>query len=121
MCAASTNPAFIATSDRSFRRSFAMTERICVFCENAIDAWLPWRGGTSSISAFIVKLDGVGSNVDRFYCPRCQCTDRERHLRLYLERTRLLEPLRGGAVLHIAPGTFLRPFIEGYGISRYIF
>jgi SAM-dependent methyltransferase len=100
-----------------------MTERICVFCENVVDAWLPWRGGIANIakmSPFVVKLGGVGSNVDRLFCPRCQCTDRERHLRLYLERTRVLEPLRGGAVLHMAPEVFLRPFIEGYGFSRYV-
>jgi SAM-dependent methyltransferase len=97
-----------------------MTERICVFCEKAVDAWLPWRGGTANVSPFIVKLGGVGSNVDKLYCPHCQCTDRERHLRLYLERTRVLEPMRGGAVLHMAPEASLRSFLEGYGFSRYI-
>ncbi len=96
------------------------TGRFCVFCNRSVEAWLPFHLRVSDVSAFLTKLEPVGSNVDRFACPHCSSNDRERHLRLFLERLNILDLLRGGSVLHMAPELKLREFIQGHGFSRYV-
>jgi len=91
-----------------------MPERICVFCQREVDAWLPWEHPAAALSEFIVRLDTIGSNVKRFWCPHCRSHDRERHLRLYLDRLDILPKLRGGHVLHVAPEGHLRHYIASH-------
>ncbi|HXW28347.1 MAG TPA: hypothetical protein VEK55_03205, partial [Xanthobacteraceae bacterium] len=76
-----------AKSDRGVRvHSSSLATRYCVFCNNSVDAWVPYRIRQSDISDFLMRLETIGSNVERFECPHCASIDRERHLRLFLDR-----------------------------------
>jgi SAM-dependent methyltransferase len=94
--------------------------RRCIFCSEAVDAWRPYAIRTSDLSSFLRRVGFVGSNLDRFACPHCGSTDRERHLRLYIERLHLLEGLRGGAALHLAPERTLSAYLEHAGFTTYV-
>jgi len=94
--------------------------RRCVLCNNSLDAWLPFRIRASDISSFLVRLESIGSNVERFSCPHCSSTDRERHLCLFLGQLNIMESVRGGSVLHMAPEYRLRAHIESYDLRTYI-
>jgi SAM-dependent methyltransferase len=62
----------------------------------------------------------VGSDPDRFECPRCGAHDRERHLLLYMRAAGIFVQLSGKAVLHFAPEKRLARFIADAGPSRYV-
>jgi SAM-dependent methyltransferase len=94
--------------------------RLCVFCKKEVEAWLPFRIRASDISDFLSRVEAVGSNVERFLCPHCSSIDRERHLHLFLERLRIMETIRGGSVLHMAPEARLPEYIESYDLSPYV-
>ncbi len=91
----------------------------CVFCNQQVDAWLPFHI-IHERSGFLGRLETVGSNVNRFWCPHCQSHDRERHLRLFLDALSLLDCVRGGAILHMAPETRLAEFVLTHGPSLYV-
>lgn len=95
-------------------------ERRCVFCDRPVAAWRPFRIATAELSGFLARLDVVGSAAERFWCPNCGSTDRERHLRLFLDRLGIIETARGGAVLHIAPEARLSEFVQSFGCRIYI-
>jgi SAM-dependent methyltransferase len=82
-----------------------------------VDQWAPF---VIEMSAFVKRIGPVGSNVNRFACPRCGSTDRERHLRLFLERLRIIDSIRGSAVLHIAPEARLSDYIHSFEPGLYI-
>jgi len=95
--------------------------RRCVFCEKEVDAWLPCQyPKTSDFSDFLRRLEPIGSHLERFSCPHCSSYDRERHLRLFLDRLNIVEEVRSGSLLHMSPEPNLRRYMEGYGFSRYI-
>jgi SAM-dependent methyltransferase len=77
--------------------------RYCVLCRMAVDGWSAFRGGTANRPPFMVHVEAVGSNVDRFACPNCDGFDRERHLHLYFDRLGLWSSIRKANVLHMAP------------------
>jgi glycosyltransferase involved in cell wall biosynthesis/SAM-dependent methyltransferase len=110
----------VKLADRRQSKTDSSFERRCVFCNNKVDAWRPFRMRAADISNFLTTLESVGSNVERFECPHCASIDRERHLRLYLERLRIMETVIGGAVLHMAPELRLRGFIESHELSLYV-
>ncbi len=85
-----------------------------------IDCRLPFRIRDSDISPFLRRLRCIGSNVERFSCPHCEAIDRERHLRLFLDRLRIMERMRGGTVLHMAPEYRLRGYIENHDLRIYV-
>jgi SAM-dependent methyltransferase len=68
----------------------------------------------------MVRLGAVGSNVQRFACPNCGCSDRERHLHLYFDRLGIWPALRGASVLHVAPERKLAQAILAGEPSNYI-
>jgi SAM-dependent methyltransferase len=94
--------------------------RVCVFCGNQVDAWVPFHIRAWDMSDFLLRLETVGSNVERFLCPHCSSSDRERHLRLFLERLGILEATRGGSVLHMAPEVRLGEYVRSFGCARYV-
>jgi SAM-dependent methyltransferase len=94
--------------------------RTCVFCNGMVEAWLPFRIRESDGFAFLKKLQSIGSNIERFWCPHCSSIDRERHLRLFLDRLNIMERARGGTVLHMSPEYRLRGYIEGHDLASYI-
>jgi len=89
---------------------------ICVLCQNRVDSWLPFD---LTPSDFRIRLGTIGSNPNRFSCPSCGAIDRERHLCLFLERLRLMEPVRGGSVLHIAPEPRFREYVTSFDLGTY--
>jgi SAM-dependent methyltransferase len=96
-------------------------ERRCVHCGNAVDVWLPFDDPRfPGVPEFHKRLETIGSNVERFWCPSCHTHDRERHLRLYFQRFGVLEAIRGGNVLHIAPEGSMPPVFESYAPARYV-
>lgn len=94
--------------------------RWCAICRHRVPAFLPWRGGWPAAPPLMRSLEMVGSDLDRFACPRCGANDRDRHLRLYLERTRLSEHLRGARILHFAPEAPLVEWIATFSPSRHV-
>lgn len=93
------------------------SQRWCVFCQEKVEGWVPF---SIRVSDFVMRIGPIGSNIERFGCPRCGSTDRERHLRLFFERLHILEPIRGGSVLHMAPEPRLGEFVRGYNPSLYV-
>jgi hypothetical protein len=93
--------------------------RVCVFCNRSVEAWLPFRR-QSDKSVFLMRVESVGSNAERFWCPHCSSIDRERHLRLFLDRLGIMESVRGGSILHMAPEYRLRGYIESHDLHSYI-
>jgi SAM-dependent methyltransferase len=81
-----------------FRRKYS--ENICIFCDSQFISWKPYRGG--EVSPVILTLEAIGSDIERFYCPVCECFDRERHLMMYFSELSLWEKIENSDVLHIA-------------------
>ena len=94
--------------------------RYCVCCDRRVPAFLPWRGGMAAAPPLMRALDMIGSDLDHFACPRCGSTDRERHLRLYLEATGLAKEIVGRRVLHFAPEVRLAPWIASLMPSEHV-
>jgi SAM-dependent methyltransferase len=95
-------------------------QRFCVICGHKVWRFMPYRAGLRSSPPLMRALHMVGSNPDRFECPRCGAHDRERHLLMYLRAAGILEELRGKAVLHFAPEKRLSRFIAATGPLRYV-
>ena len=98
----------------------APSGRSCVFCHHHVDAWQPYRIRDADRSPFLKRLDPIGSNLERFSCPHCGSTDRERHLRLFFDRLEVLESIRGGAILHVAPEGRLGELLRDAGPALYV-
>src|SRR5690348_607551 len=77
--------------------------RHCVICGHDVWWFLAHRGGSKARPALVRELDVVCSDVDHFGCPHCGSHDRERHLLMYFEATRLLEDMAGRTIVHFAP------------------
>ncbi len=93
----------------------------CVACLRDVPAFLPYRGGWRKASPVLRTLEVAGSDLDRFACPRCNASDRERHLLLYLDRVGLFDranPLQ--RTLHFAPEATLEARLEGATVSQYV-
>jgi glycosyltransferase involved in cell wall biosynthesis len=73
----------------------------CNICGNDVHAFKPYKGGTENTPQNMILLDCIGSDIDNFSCPLCGCTDRERHLKLYLQRIKFLP--ENPRILHFAP------------------
>jgi|HubBroStandDraft_6_1064221.scaffolds.fasta_scaffold41958_4 SAM-dependent methyltransferase len=99
--------------------SDAAVNRMCVLCNTSVEAWLPFRGGEVGRPIFLKKVQSIGSIRTRFWCPHCSSTDRERHLRLFIDRWNIMERVRGGAVLHMSPEPGLGGYIESHGLRMY--
>jgi SAM-dependent methyltransferase len=94
-----------------------VTARWCVFCQQSVESWVSFHLEPSD---FVRRIGSIGSNIKRFQCPHCWSTDRERHLRLFVEQLHLFEPIRTGSVLHMAPEPRLSEFVLTYTPALYI-
>ena len=65
--------------------------RACAACGQRVWRFMPYRDGSRGVPPLIRALDGIGSDVDHFECPRCGAHDRERHLLLYMRAAGLFE------------------------------
>ena len=91
---------------------------LCCLCEQPVARWLP-HPQAAQRSEFMILMDTVGSDLAIFHCPHCGCTDRDRHLWLYMLAAGLPEQLAGASVLHLAPEAPLEPKIEACRPARY--
>jgi len=94
--------------------------RFCVFCRQHVAAWNPYRLGVADFSPFFRRVEPIGSNVERFSCPSCESTDRERHLFLYLSRLNLLQTLSDATILHMAPERRLGALVRSCNPAAYV-
>ena len=101
-------------------RRAAVSDFSCVYCKNRVDYWRPYGNGLSDLSPAMLRLQVVGSNVERYRCPHCGSNDRERHLRLYFDRLGLWNVFAEAKVLHIAPERKLSDVINAAGPALYI-
>lgn len=91
----------------------------CAVCEQAVERWSP-HPHIAQRSQFMAMVEAVGSDLSVYQCPRCGCTDRDRHVWLYLTALGIPEQLAGLAVLHLAPELHLEKRIERCGPARYV-
>jgi len=88
---------------RRFGRVVSGGKYYCVCCEKKSPFFLPYDDGTRSIPQVVLNLDMVGSDLVRYFCPKCQSNDRERHLKLFFQKTDIGRMIEGARVLHFAP------------------
>ena len=111
---------------RILRKALELSARIpfgdhnCVICGHGLARFLPYRGGSRNIPSLMQALEIVGSDVDHFSCPWCYSHDRERHLFLFMQMTRIFSFVSGKRVLHFAPERHLSRFIEEAEPQEYI-
>jgi hypothetical protein len=94
--------------------------RFCVVCQRRVPAFMPWRGGWAAAPPLMSALRMIGSDLDHFACPRCGATDRDRHLRWYLERSGLAKGLSGKRILHFAPEGWLVAWLGSFGPAEHV-
>lgn len=92
----------------------------CVICDSRVHRFLPYRDGTRSVPPSLAALHIIGSDVENFECPVCNCHDRERHLLLYLRASTLLASMPGSRILHFAPEQHLQRSIRAAGPREYV-
>ena len=95
-------------------------KRKCTMCGRKVWRYMPYRTGSRGVPALMRALVVVGSDPDRFECPRCGAHDRERHLLLYMRAAGLFDRLHGMRVLHFAPERRLWPMIAAARPVEYV-
>jgi len=91
----------------------------CAICHQDVERWLP-HPHRERCSAFIESMQAVGSDLELYQCPACGCTDRDRHLWMYLRAAGVLPAIAGSRVLHIAPEPHLERLIASLGPALYV-
>lgn len=92
---------------------------VCAVCEQAVDRWSP-HPHIAQRSQFMVMVEAVGSDLSVYQCPHCGCTDRDRHVWLFLTALGIPEQMDGATVLHLAPELHLETRIERCRPARYV-
>jgi SAM-dependent methyltransferase len=94
----------------------------CCICNEGVGTFLPYRQGSRRYRAppLMDALGVVGSDVDRFNCPRCLSHDRERHLLLYLRAAGIYSKLGALRILHVAPEARLSKIVAACCPVRYV-
>ena len=92
---------------------------VCAICEQRVGQWLA-HPHIAQRSEFMKLMQAVGSDLSVYQCPACGCTDRDRHLWLYMVAAGLPAQLQGASVLHLAPERHLEPLIAACRPSRYV-
>lgn len=91
----------------------------CAVCGQSVQAWKP-HPHLAQRSEFMKLMETVGSDMAVYQCPACGCTDRDRHLWLYLQALDLPGSLRGAHLLHLAPERHLQRLFEQCGLAEYV-
>jgi SAM-dependent methyltransferase len=94
--------------------------RDCVLCGGRVRRFLPYRGGWRCAPPLMREWRMIGSDPDNYECPRCGCSDRERHLFAYLQADGLLQAMRGKSLLQFAPEPKLTPRLVAAGLARHV-
>ncbi|RTL25570.1 MAG: SAM-dependent methyltransferase [Burkholderiales bacterium] len=91
----------------------------CCICEQTVARWLP-HPQADQRSPLMQVLGTVGSDLSMYLCPSCDCSDRDRHLWLYMRASGLSKQLQGASVLHLAPEPHLERMISACQPGEYI-
>jgi SAM-dependent methyltransferase len=91
----------------------------CIICGQAVGAWLA-HPHLEQTSGFIKAVQTVGSDLLNYQCPNCGCTDRDRHLWLYLQAIGLPNSLSGARILHLAPEAHLERRLDACRPAEYV-
>lgn len=91
----------------------------CLVCKRTVPAFLPYRNGSRGLSPILRDVGIVGSDLDRFRCPSCGSTDRERHLIAYLGAYPV-DLFLDSKILHFAPEQHVRNFVTQHLPHEYI-
>jgi SAM-dependent methyltransferase len=91
----------------------------CSICGQTVSGWLP-HPHLEQRSEFMKLMQTIGSDLTVYQCPACGCTDRDRHLWLYLTAIGLTDQLAGASVLHIAPEWALERKLAACGLGEYV-
>lgn len=84
----------------------------CNFCRQKFVRHLPYRDAKPEPDSFISHLEIVGSNIDKFSCPYCFATDRERNMLRFFEVLSIPEQfIEGKRILYIAPEKNFRTYL----------
>lgn len=97
---------------RYIARASFFHRHYCVMCESYVGKFLPYRIDSKKLPPLMRALDAVGSDIDNFSCPKCNCHDRERHLFLYLKHLNILKKFQSARILHFAPEEHLSKVIR---------
>lgn len=92
--------------------------KYCCLCDSKVSDFFSYRGGKRA--PLMVAVQTIGSDVENFGCPQCNCHDRERHLFLYLQAEGFLEEFSEARVLHFAPEQQLSRIIQSLRPSKYV-
>lgn len=76
-------------------------KRRCVLCGHAVRRFMPYPNGQRI--PLMDALEGVGSDIEHYECPRCGSNDRERHLWLYMQSAGVVELIPRLRIVHFAP------------------
>jgi SAM-dependent methyltransferase len=96
-----------------------MTMPYCCVCDQPVANWLP-HPQQAQRSPLMIMLDAVGSDLSIYACPSCYCSDRDRHLWLYMKASGLTEQLRGASILHMAPEKHLESLLAACQPGSYV-
>lgn len=91
----------------------------CCVCDHQVSNWLP-HAHIEQRSPLMALLGTVGSELSVYQCPACGCTDRDRHLWLYMQATGITRQLPDATILHIAPERHIEKLIAACGPAHYI-
>ncbi len=96
-----------------------MTMPYCCVCDQPVANWLP-HPQQAQRSPLMIMLDAVGSDLSIYSCPSCYCSDRDRHLWLYMKASGLTEQLQGASILHMAPEKHLESLLAACQPGSYV-
>lgn len=94
--------------------------RVCALCGHRVWRYMPYRNGMRNVPPLMLALQGVGSDVEHFECPRCGAHDRERHLLLYMRASGIFDRVPDMRILHFAPERRLSPLIAATAPAEYV-
>jgi SAM-dependent methyltransferase len=97
-----------------------MAKYRCNVCDNRVWKFLPFGSGSKSAPALMCAIDLTGSDLDKFECPWCGATDRERHLWMYMRAAGLVDTIAGKEILHFAPETRIARLVAVQKPARHI-
>lgn len=86
---------------------------MCVACGQKLHFFLPFFGGVKAFPTVTTTLDVIGSDLRCYACPKCESNDRERHLILFFQRTRVAQFIPKSNTLHFAPERSFAAYIAG--------
>ncbi|WP_180128970.1 class I SAM-dependent methyltransferase [Rhodoferax sp. BLA1] len=110
----------LASLVRRFSRLVPSGPCYCVCCSKNSPFFLPFAGGTGAALLVNCKLDVVGSDLERYSCPKCESNDRERHLKLYCQKLGIDRLIAGARILHFAPERHFASYVAAAGPTEHL-